>query len=71
MEFLVSARRISKYLNSDEMNAELVHIDSDAPMAVSVSNANFTWGAKKKDEESKEGEEGSEKKETSPALAIN
>lgn len=49
MEFTVSMKRIQKFLQAEEINQLLIEYDRtvDAEHALSISNANFSWGGDK------------------------
>jgi len=72
IDFLVSMRRIQKFLKCDEINPQLVHVGSeqltDLNLDILVTNANFSWGGKKqKSEEDKKKEEEDKEKENKKA----
>ena len=54
IEFLVSMKRIQKFLLLEEINETVVNRKEDSKSALSVevkNNSNFLWGIKKNDNE--------------------
>jgi ABC-type multidrug transport system fused ATPase/permease subunit len=67
MEFLVSMRRIQKFLLWDEINTELVQTCNEdlkkQNIDILISHANFSWGGKKKKSEDDDEEDRDEKQD--------
>lgn len=74
MEFLVSMRRVQKFLLCEEINTGLVDCNNQSvknkDVNILIEHANFSWGGKKvENKDAEEAKDGEKKKDSGDAKA--